>query len=162
MKSGSLNNVVPPVALYASAGNPYKSSLSTIQNNIKSQNALNNKHGGSKPNRKSRKGIKERKRGGSPASVTSTPRPTQIVIPQAPTGGMSAQGPTTGNSMSSAGAETLIKHFVNSQYDSKVVVPPVPQSGGSLIKRLQRLTRKVRKGGKKRGGKTRRNYRKKK
>ena len=162
MKLGSLNNVVPPVLLYASAGNPFKSSLSTLQNNIKSHNDMNNKHGGYKTKRRIRKTIKERKKGGASTNPNTSVSSTQIVVPQAPTFGMSSQGPNTGNSMTTASASTLLKHFVNSQYDSEVVVPPVPHSGGSLLKRLHQLTKKGRKGGKKRRGKTRRNYLKKK
>ena len=154
MKAGSLKNVIPPIAAYAGTGQPYKTSLSNLQNNIKQHNELNNKHGGSKSPSPIKKRNGERKntkvfyRGGaapspSPASVE---RPTEMIIPQAPTSGASAPGPHTGNSVAAGASQAMMNHFVNSEYDNKVVVPPVPksQNGGqplSLLKRLERMTK---------------------
>ena len=158
-----LKNVVPPIAVYHGVGNPYKTSLTEMQNNSKNQNDLNNKHGG-KAYKNRRKNKKRVRFGGA---TTSSTRPQQMVIPQAPTGGVQAQGPITANDMSAHSSQTLMNHYVNSQYDNKVVVPPIPQSGGTnLLHRLERLvkdskrkTRKLkknRKQRKRRSGSTRR------
>lgn len=168
MKAGSFKNVIPPIAVYAGAGQPYKTSLSTLQKNITQQNDLNNTHGGSISKSRSRKRILERKSnyyGGSPASVD---RPSEVIIPQAPTNGANPTGPNNGNAIAAGASETLMKHFVNSQFDSKVVVPPIPQTGGRtvpLLKRLERLTKKRRRPLNKKFKRTRRHkkhYRKKK
>ena len=149
MKSGSFENVVPPVRVYAGAGEPYKTSLSNIQSNISQQSKLNKTHGGSKY---------KKRRGGAPAS-----RPTQQVIPQAPSVGGDSPSPDDANSISASAAQTLMNHYVRSEYDSDVVVPPVPQTGGSLLQKLEKLTRKHVKGGRKKinkKNKTRRNRKK--
>ena len=186
MKAGSLKNVIPPIAVYGNVGNPGKASLSALQKNIHQQNELNKTHGGSKSRSRSRKPTVERKRryyGGKPASLepasleptslepasleptslepASLERPTEMVVPQAPTNGASPTGPNSGNSVAAGASETLLKHSVNSQYDSLVEVPPIPksQSGGSrmpLLKRLERLTRR-KKYSKRNKGRTRRN-----
>ena len=161
MKAGSLKNVIPPIAVYENVGNPGKASLSALQKNIHTQNELNKTHGGSKSKSRPRNRSVERKRryyGGKPASLE---RPTEMVVPQAPTNGASPTGPNTGNSIAAAASETLLNHSVNSQYDSKVEVPPIPksQSGGRrmpLLKRLERLTRR-KKYSKRNKGRTRRN-----
>ena len=157
MKSGSLKNVIPPIAAYAETGQPYKTSLSNLQNNIQEQNRLNTTHGGSKSPSHIKKRNGERKntkvfyRGGAPPSPSpaSVKRPTEMIIPQAPSFGASAPGPHTGNSVAAGASQAMMNHFVNSQYDSKVVLPPVPrsQNGGkplSLLKRLERMTRSKR------------------
>tara|TARA_B110000858_G_scaffold66835_1_gene77666 strand:- start:743 stop:1297 length:555 start_codon:yes stop_codon:yes gene_type:complete len=176
MKAASFKNVIPPIAVYENVGNPGKASLSALQENIHTQNKLNKTHGGSKSRFRSRKTTIERKRryyGGKPASLepaslepaslepASLERPTEMVVPQAPTNGASPTGPNTGNSIAAAASETLLNHSVNSQYDSKVEVPLIPksQSGGRrmpLLKRLERLTRR-KKYSKRNKGKTRRN-----
>lgn len=166
MKAGSLKNVIPPIAVYGNVGNPGKASLSALQKNIHQQNELNKTHGGSKSRSRSRKPTVERKRryyGGKPASLepASHERPNEMVVPQAPTNGASPTGPNSGNSVAAGASETLLKHSVNSQYDSLVEVPPIPksQSGGSrmpLLKRLERLTRR-KKYSKRNKGRTRRN-----
>lgn len=176
MKAGSLKNVIPPIAVYGNVGNPGKSSLSALQKNIHQQNELNKTHGGSKSRSRYRKPTVERKRryyGGKPASLepaslepashepASLERPTEMVVPQAPTNGASPTGPNSGNSTAAGASETLLKHSVNSQYDNLVEVPPIPksQSGGSrmpLLKRLERLTRR-KKYSKRNKGRTRRN-----
>jgi hypothetical protein len=156
--SGSFKNVIPPVEVYSDAGNPNGNALSNFQKNTQAQNELNNKHGGSKRLNNSRKRYGERKSIGG--------RPTQIIIPQAPTGGVPAFGPNTGNSVSASAAQILMNHHVNSQYD--IDVSEHVKKGGSLLKRLEKMAttrkkrtkgRKGRKGGK--GGKTRNNKKKK-
>ena len=171
MKAGSLKNVIPPIAVYGNVGNPGKASLSALQKNIQTQNELNKTHGGSKSRSRSRKPSVERKRryyGGKPTSLepaslepASHERPTEMVVPQAPTNGASPTGPNSGNSVTAGASETLLKHSVNSQYDSLVEVAPIPksQSGGRrmpLLKRLERLTRR-KKYSKRNKGRTRRN-----
>ena len=135
----TLKGVIPPVEVYAGAGNAYETSLKNHMANVQKQNELNNQHGG------------------------DTTRPTKLVIPQAPTGGMQTESPNTANSVSKEAYQTLMNSFVNAQYDSLVKVPPVPdsntQSGGSLLHRLKRLvpkkSRKTKRGRKtKKGGKT--------
>lgn len=168
MKAGSFNNIIPPIPVYGGVGHPFKTSLSNLQNNIDQQNKLNNKHGGSKRQPKFKSKSRERRRryyGGEPASVNE--RPTEIVVPQAPTTGSNHPSPQTGNSIAANASETLLKHSVNSEYDSDVVVPAIPKSqqGGRkgkytpLLKRLEQLTRKRIKKGKR---KTKRNVRHKK
>lgn len=171
MKAGSLKNVIPPIAVYGNVGNPGKASLSALQKNIHTQNELNKTHGGSKSRSRSRKTTIERKRiyyGGKPASLEPASlepalheRATEMVVPQAPTNGASPTGPNSGNSVAAGTSETLLKHSVNSQYDSLVEVAPIPktQSGGRrmpLLKRLERLTRR-KKYSKRNNGRTRRN-----
>ena len=149
MKAGSLKNVIPPIAVYQNVGNPGKASLSALQKNIHMQNQLNKTHGGSKSRSRSGKPTVERKRryyGGRPLSLepASHERPTEMIVPQAPTNGANPIGPNTGNFIAAAASETLLKHHVNSQYDSLVEVPK-SQSGGRqipLLKRLERLTRR--------------------
>ena len=174
MKAGSLKNVIPPIPVYANVGNPHKASLSALQKNIHLQNQLNKTHGGSKSRPHSKKQSVERKRlyyGGKSHSLQpgSLERPTEIVVPQAPTNGAIPTGPNTGNSIAARASETLLRHSANSQYDIEVEVPPIPKSqlGGRrmpLIKRLERLTKR-KKNTKRNKGKTRRNkkhYHKKK
>ena len=156
MQSTNFNNVVPPIPVYKSVGNPYHHALSQFLSNTEAQNKLNTTHGGSKHKLKSRKKKRERK-GGSKGTTT---RPTEITIPQAPSIA-SPTGPNSGNHLATVGSQTLMDHFVNSTYDNLVVVPKVPQSGGSLLTRLERLTRRKKKGGKK-NGKTRRHKNQKK
>jgi hypothetical protein len=158
--SGSFKNVIPPVEVYSATGNPYKTSLSNLQKNTEAQNELNNKHGGSKRMNKSRKRNGERKSiGGKPNSADSV-RPTQIIIPQAPTSGTMALGPNTGNSVSASLSQTLMNHHVSSQYDNEVVVPPI-KKGGSLLKRLEKMATRKKRTKKTKGGKTRNNKKKK-
>ena len=159
--SGSFKNVIPPVEVYSATGNPYKTSLSNLQKNTQAQSELNNKHGGSKRMNKSRKRYGERKSiGGKPNGATAL-RPTQIIIPQAPTGGTTPLGPNTGNGISASASQTLMNNHVNSQYDNEVVVPPV-KKGGSLLKRLEKLAATRKKRTKRtKGGKTRNNKKKK-
>ena len=174
MTNSSLDftNVLPAVEVYAGVGNPYQTSLANYQKNIKSQADLNNKHGGSifsKRPKRSRRRERKRVHWGGVSSNTDS-RPTELVVPQAPTGGMQPQGPTTGNTISTGANKTLLASFVNSQFDNEVVVPPIPppppstQNGGSLIKRLERLVesnKKTRKRYKKRKGKRKRTNRRK-
>ena len=161
MKAGSFKNVIPPIAVYAGTGQPFKTSLSNLQKNIAQQNQLNKTHGGSISKGRSRNKNVERKKnlkGGNPASVD---RPSEIIIPQAPTNGANPSGPNGGNVIAKGASETLMKHFVNYKYDNDVVLAPIPksQTGGKampLLKRLERLTRK-RKYFKRNPTKTRRN-----
>ena len=159
--SGSFKNVIPPVEVYSATGNPYKTSLSNLQKNTEAQSELNNKHGGSKHLRKSRKRNGERKSMGGKSNGATTLRPTQIIIPQAPTGGVRALGPNTGNGISASASQTLMNNYVNSQYDNQVDVLPI-KKGGSLLKRLEKLAATRKKGTKRaKGGKTRNNKKKK-
>ena len=118
-----LKNVIPPIKVYAGIGNPYKSSYKSFTDNVNQQAELNNKHGG---------------------------RPSELIVPQAPTSGMLPQGPSDGNSLIAAASKTLLDSHVNSQYDSEVKVPPIPQQyglqGGSLMQRLEMLFNKSKKG----------------
>ena len=120
-----LKNVIPPIKVYAGLGNPYKSSYKSFTDNVNQQAELNNKHGG---------------------------RPSELIIPQAPTSGMLPQGPTNGNSLIAAASKTLLDSHVNSQYDSEVKVPPIPRQsglqGGSLMQRLEMLFKKTQKANK--------------
>lgn len=161
-----LHKVIPPVEVYAGVGNPYETSLTAFQKNIKGQTELNNKHGGSPYVRKGYKSKKrERKRvhWGGVSSNTDT-RPSQLVVPQAPTGGMESQGPVDGNDISTNASKTMLNSHVNAIFDSLVKVPAIPsppptvQDGGSLLYRLGKLnkkmkTRKTKKGKGKKGKK---------
>ena len=117
-----LKNVIPPIKVYAGIGNPYKSSYKSFTDNVNQQAELNNKHGG---------------------------RPSELIVPQAPTSGMLPQGPSDGNSLIAAASKTLLDSHVNSQYDSEVKVPPIPMQsglqGGSLMQRLEMLFKKSKK-----------------
>ena len=94
--------------------------------NTEAQNALNNKHGG---------------------STTQSARPRELVVPQAPTSGMTSHGPNDGNTIATQSSKTSLASLVNSHYDNLVQVPPIPaspyenQSGGTttLLQRLERL-----------------------
>lgn len=164
----SLKGVLPPVEVYAGAGNPYATSLKIHQTNVKNQNELNNQHGGVAGFKKGTRSKKRERRykGGS------NTRPISIVVPQAPTGGTISQTPNSANSISQQAYKTLLDSFVNAQYDNLVQVPQVPQSQGggrrvrkpTLIKRLQHLlSNKTHKRNKRQfRGKKRRTYKKRK
>ncbi len=164
-----LNTVLPPVETYGGVGNPYETSLKHRMNSVNAQNELNKIHGGSLrvpndgslrvpndgslrvpndgslrvPNGGSlRVPIRERRQkrvhwGGA------TIRPAEITVPQAPTFGMPQHGPNNGNTLATNASKTLLAGVSNAQYDSDVKVPPLPsqspQSGGSLLQRLERL-----------------------
>lgn len=165
----NLNNVIPPVEVYAGVGNPYKTSLDNHQKNMKAQAELNNKHGGSLYKKGKRSRRRERKRvhwGG--VSTNTDSRPTKIVVPQAPTSGMQPQGPVDGNSINTGASRTILHSHVNSEYDNLVKVPPIPpppptpQDGGSLLNRLEGLMKKKKTRRRQRGkGKKRTNRRRK-
>ena len=116
------SNVLPPVALFKGAGNPYQTAFQTQIQNRTTQNNLVNTHGG-----------KRKLRGGNNSD---------IVVPQAPTAGMIPAGPNTASAMTNKLAGILVNAYNDSQYDSAV------QTGGlssrrsrskSLIKRLRKL-----------------------
>ena len=132
-----LNTVLPPVETYGGVGNPYETSLKHRMDSVNAQNELNKIHGGSL-----RVPIRERRRkrvhwGGARI------QPAEITVPQAPTFGMPQHGPNNGNTLATNASKTLLAGVSNAQYDSDVKVPPLPsqspQSGGSLLQRLERL-----------------------
>lgn len=133
-----LNTVLPPVETYGGVGNPYETSLKDRMDSVNAQNELNKIHGGSL-----RVPIRERRRkrvhwGGARI------QPAEITVPQAPTFGMPQHGPNNGNTLATNASKTLLAGVSNAQYDSDVKVPPIPsqsspQSGGSLLQRLERL-----------------------
>ena len=141
----TLKGVLPPMEVYGGVGDPYKSSLKQAQENVKQQNELNNQHGGFKKRRQ-----RTRKRGGERNYRGG--RPKTMVVPQAPTGGLTTQSPTTANAVSAQAYKTQLDSFINSQYDNLVKVPPIPpsQNGGSLMHRLKRLASHKKRKGKKR------------
>lgn len=121
-----LSKALSPIPVYSGVGNPYKTALDAQIKNTEAQNALNNKHGG---------------------STTQNARPKELVVPQAPTSGMTSHGPNDGNTIATQASKTSLASLVNSHYDSLVQVPPIPsspyenQSGGTttLLQRLERL-----------------------
>ena len=120
-------SVIPPVQLYQGSGQPYKTANQTQINNRSAHNSLNNKYGGNSQ---------------------------RITVPQAPTGGMIAAGPHTGNSLTTAMSQTLVNSHAQRQYDNLAgKSAPTSQSGGSLLRRLERLTKSKSKTKIKRGSK---------
>lgn len=121
-----LSKALSPIPVYSGVGNPYKTALDAQIKNTEAQNALNNKHGG---------------------STTPNARPKELVVPQAPTSGMTSHGPNDGNTIATQASKTSLDSLVNSHYDSLVQVPQIPaspyenQSGGTttLLQRLERL-----------------------
>jgi len=133
MSEIDFNNSIPPVETYGNVGNPFKSVHQEIQKNIKSQNELNNKHGGKK--RKTRKGRKSKKqkrrrtrKGGQKIS------PDSIVVPQAPTMGGMKVTPNSGNHLSKIASQILVNSKEQAKYDNMV---------GGKRKRKQSLKSKL-------------------
>jgi hypothetical protein len=120
-------SVIPPIQLYQGAGQPYKTANQNQINNRNAHNSLNNKYGGNGQ---------------------------KITVPQAPTAGMVAAGPHTGNSLSKGMSQTLVNAHAQRQYDNLAGKPaPTSQGGGSLLRRLERMVNgKSRKKKKTRGG----------
>ena len=132
MSEIDFNNSIPPVETYGNVGNPFKSVHQEIQKNIKSQNELNNKHGGKRKTRKGRKSKKQKRRrtrkGGQKIS------PSSIVVPQAPTMGGMKVTPNSGNHLSKIASQILVNSKEQAKYDNMV---------GGKRKRKQSLKSKL-------------------
>jgi hypothetical protein len=132
MSEIDFNNAIPSVKTYGNVGNPFKSVHEEIQKNIKSQNELNNKHGGKRKTRKGRKSKKQKRRrtrkGGQKIS------PSSIVVPQAPTMGGMKVTPNSGNHLSKIASQILVNSKEQAKYDNMV---------GGKRKRKQSLKSKL-------------------
>lgn len=132
MSEIDFNNAIPSVKTYGNVGNPFKSVHQEIQKNIKSQNELNNKHGGKRKTRKGRKSKKQKRRrtrkGGQKIS------PDSIVVPQAPTMGGMKVTPNSGNHLSKIASQILVNSKEQAKYDNMV---------GGKRKRKQSLKSKL-------------------
>jgi hypothetical protein len=136
----NFDDVVPPVETYGHTGNPYKSVLETLKQNIETQNKLNTTHGGKKKKKTQRKKKKKKKK----TQRKRVYKGGSIVIPQAPTTGSKPFGPNTGNNLAKNVSQTLINLAEQSKYDNQVDIDnnsnsPTNQSGGSLKSRLKQL-----------------------